>query len=167
MALVLCFHFQLGELGGLNMSVVSKRMSSQSCSVWPPCNCLFVVDFITAVCWCTLTIYALHNMWTTQELHHTLTAKCLWFYMSLRNTVSYGLKSCVNVCVFALTTVCSSLPGQHRSLGPHLSKVRSLKLDSSVWSNELVEVFYLFLLLNFCNSHNIVKTKKVFKRSLK
>lgn len=31
-------------------------------------------------------------------------------------------------------------PGQHRSLGPTISKVRSLKLDSSIWSNELVEV---------------------------
>uniref|UniRef100_A0A4W6E7W8 ArfGAP with RhoGAP domain, ankyrin repeat and PH domain 2 n=1 Tax=Lates calcarifer TaxID=8187 RepID=A0A4W6E7W8_LATCA len=32
-------------------------------------------------------------------------------------------------------------PGQHRSLGPSISKVRSLKLDSSIWSNELVELF--------------------------
>lgn len=30
--------------------------------------------------------------------------------------------------------------GQHRSLGPSISKVRSLKLDGSIWSNELVEV---------------------------
>ncbi|KAG7253878.1 hypothetical protein CRUP_022443, partial [Coryphaenoides rupestris] len=30
---------------------------------------------------------------------------------------------------------------RHRSLGPSISKVRSLKLDSSVWSNELVELF--------------------------
>uniref|UniRef100_A0A3B4FXY1 ArfGAP with RhoGAP domain, ankyrin repeat and PH domain 2 n=1 Tax=Pundamilia nyererei TaxID=303518 RepID=A0A3B4FXY1_9CICH len=38
-------------------------------------------------------------------------------------------------------TVSSCVPGQHRSLGPSISKVRSLKLDSSVWSNELVELF--------------------------
>lgn len=140
MALVLRFHFQLGELGVLNMSVVSKRMSSRSCSVPPSCNCLFVVDFITAVCLCMLMIYALHNIWTTLELQHNLRQNgfdfvCFWEILYL------GLKSCVNVCVFVLTTVCFSSPGQHRSLGPHLSKVRSLKLDSSVWSNELVEVF--------------------------
>uniref|UniRef100_A0A3B4ZYD2 PH domain-containing protein n=1 Tax=Stegastes partitus TaxID=144197 RepID=A0A3B4ZYD2_9TELE len=35
----------------------------------------------------------------------------------------------------------SCVPGQHRSLGPSISKVRSLKLDSSIWSNELVELF--------------------------
>lgn len=49
MALVLCFHFQLGELRGLNMSVVSERMSSQSCSVSPSCNCLFIVYSITGI----------------------------------------------------------------------------------------------------------------------
>lgn len=34
--------------------------------------------------------------------------------------------------------------GQHRGLGPSISKVRSLKLDSSIWSNELVEVSSLW-----------------------
>lgn len=37
--------------------------------------------------------------------------------------------------------VCKKCAGQHRSLGPSISKVRSLKLDSSIWSNELVELF--------------------------
>ncbi|XP_061565758.1 arf-GAP with Rho-GAP domain, ANK repeat and PH domain-containing protein 2 isoform X2 [Cololabis saira] len=37
--------------------------------------------------------------------------------------------------------ICKKCAGQHRSLGPSLSKVRSLKLDSSIWSNELVELF--------------------------
>ena len=37
--------------------------------------------------------------------------------------------------------VCASLAAaQHRFLGPGISQVRSLKLDSSIWSNELVEV---------------------------
>lgn len=30
--------------------------------------------------------------------------------------------------------------GQHRSLGSNISKVQSLKLDTSVWSNEIVQV---------------------------
>ncbi|XP_054608937.1 arf-GAP with Rho-GAP domain, ANK repeat and PH domain-containing protein 2 isoform X3 [Dunckerocampus dactyliophorus] len=37
--------------------------------------------------------------------------------------------------------ICKKCAGQHRSLGPSVSKVRSLKLDSSIWSNELVELF--------------------------
>ncbi|XP_074480220.1 arf-GAP with Rho-GAP domain, ANK repeat and PH domain-containing protein 2 [Sebastes fasciatus] len=37
--------------------------------------------------------------------------------------------------------VCKKCAGQHRSLGPSISKVRSLMLDSSIWSNELVELF--------------------------
>ncbi|KAL3046378.1 hypothetical protein OYC64_004396 [Pagothenia borchgrevinki] len=37
--------------------------------------------------------------------------------------------------------ICKKCAGQHRSLGPSISKVRSLKLDSSIWSNELVELF--------------------------
>ncbi|XP_072314770.1 arf-GAP with Rho-GAP domain, ANK repeat and PH domain-containing protein 2 [Eucyclogobius newberryi] len=37
--------------------------------------------------------------------------------------------------------ICKKCAGQHRSLGPSISKVRSMKLDSSIWSNELVELF--------------------------
>lgn len=37
--------------------------------------------------------------------------------------------------------ICKKCAGQHRSLGPSISKVRSLKLDSSIWTNELVELF--------------------------
>uniref|UniRef100_A0A7N6BWY1 ArfGAP with RhoGAP domain, ankyrin repeat and PH domain 2 n=1 Tax=Anabas testudineus TaxID=64144 RepID=A0A7N6BWY1_ANATE len=37
--------------------------------------------------------------------------------------------------------ICKKCAGHHRSLGPSVSKVRSLKLDSSIWSNELVELF--------------------------
>lgn len=32
------------------------------------------------------------------------------------------------------------LTGQHRALGSQVSKVQSLKLDTSVWSNEIVQV---------------------------
>ncbi|XP_068164232.1 arf-GAP with Rho-GAP domain, ANK repeat and PH domain-containing protein 2 isoform X2 [Antennarius striatus] len=37
--------------------------------------------------------------------------------------------------------ICKRCAGQHRSLGPSISKVRSLKMDSSIWSNALVELF--------------------------
>uniref|UniRef100_A0A4W3I6U0 ArfGAP with RhoGAP domain, ankyrin repeat and PH domain 2 n=1 Tax=Callorhinchus milii TaxID=7868 RepID=A0A4W3I6U0_CALMI len=43
----------------------------------------------------------------------------------------------INLCV----VICKKCAGQHRSLGSNISKVRSLKLDISIWSNELVELF--------------------------
>lgn len=40
-----------------------------------------------------------------------------------------------------LVTLLFCLPaGQHRGLGTMVSKVQSLKLDTSVWSNEIVQV---------------------------
>uniref|UniRef100_A0A3Q3RH75 ArfGAP with RhoGAP domain, ankyrin repeat and PH domain 2 n=1 Tax=Mastacembelus armatus TaxID=205130 RepID=A0A3Q3RH75_9TELE len=45
------------------------------------------------------------------------------------------------VCVHSCPCLSFCVPGQHRFLGPSISKVRSLKLDSSIWSNELVELF--------------------------
>ncbi|XP_005681551.2 PREDICTED: arf-GAP with Rho-GAP domain, ANK repeat and PH domain-containing protein 2 isoform X2 [Capra hircus] len=43
----------------------------------------------------------------------------------------------INLCV----VICKKCAGQHRSLGPKDSKVRSLKMDASIWSNELIELF--------------------------
>lgn len=46
-------------------------------------------------------------------------------------------------------------PGQHRFLGPGISKVRSMKLDSSIWTNELIEVqifhgsFFTFFIMQY------------------
>ncbi|XP_077598646.1 arf-GAP with Rho-GAP domain, ANK repeat and PH domain-containing protein 2 isoform X2 [Stigmatopora nigra] len=37
--------------------------------------------------------------------------------------------------------VCKKCARQHSSLGPNISKVHSLKMDSNIWSNELVELF--------------------------
>ncbi|XP_051566490.1 arf-GAP with Rho-GAP domain, ANK repeat and PH domain-containing protein 2-like [Myxocyprinus asiaticus] len=37
--------------------------------------------------------------------------------------------------------ICKNCSGQHRFLGPGISKVRSMKLDSSIWTNELIELF--------------------------
>ncbi|NWH72856.1 ARAP3 protein, partial [Piaya cayana] len=50
-----------------------------------------------------------------------------------------SINLCVVICkqllIFLLPT------GQHRSLGSNISKVQSLKLDTSVWSNEIVQLF--------------------------
>ncbi|NXO74879.1 ARAP3 protein, partial [Sitta europaea] len=43
----------------------------------------------------------------------------------------------INLCV----VICKQCAGQHRSLGSNISKVQSLKLDTSIWSNEIVQLF--------------------------
>ncbi|XP_045929275.1 arf-GAP with Rho-GAP domain, ANK repeat and PH domain-containing protein 1-like isoform X1 [Micropterus dolomieu] len=45
----------------------------------------------------------------------------------------------INLCV----VVCKRCAGEHRGLGPSVSKVRSLKMDKKVWTEELVQVFLL------------------------
>ncbi|NXQ89596.1 ARAP2 protein, partial [Nyctibius grandis] len=51
----------------------------------------------------------------------------------------------INLCV-VICKQCAGhagSPGQHRSLGSNISKVQSLKLDTSVWSNEIVQLFIM------------------------
>ncbi|NXA48764.1 ARAP1 protein, partial [Nothocercus julius] len=43
----------------------------------------------------------------------------------------------INLCV----VICKRCAGEHRGLGPSVSKVRSLKMDRKVWTKELVELF--------------------------
>ncbi|XP_075871057.1 arf-GAP with Rho-GAP domain, ANK repeat and PH domain-containing protein 1 isoform X4 [Nelusetta ayraudi] len=45
----------------------------------------------------------------------------------------------INLCV----VVCSQCAGEHRGLGPSISKVRSLKMDKKVWTEELIQIFLL------------------------
>ncbi|XP_066572753.1 arf-GAP with Rho-GAP domain, ANK repeat and PH domain-containing protein 3 isoform X2 [Amia ocellicauda] len=45
----------------------------------------------------------------------------------------------INLCV----VICKNCAGQHRGLGTTISKVQSLKLDTSVWSNEIVQLFIM------------------------
>nr|XP_029508371.1 arf-GAP with Rho-GAP domain, ANK repeat and PH domain-containing protein 1-like [Oncorhynchus nerka] len=42
----------------------------------------------------------------------------------------------INLCV----VVCKRCAGEHRGLGPSISKVRSLKMDRRVWTEELIQV---------------------------
>ncbi|KAM9064746.1 arf-GAP with Rho-GAP domain, ANK repeat and PH domain-containing protein 3 isoform X2 [Sarcophilus harrisii] len=39
--------------------------------------------------------------------------------------------------------ICKHCAGQHRALGSGVSKVQSLKLDTSIWSNEIVQLFLI------------------------
>ncbi|KAM8853282.1 arf-GAP with Rho-GAP domain, ANK repeat and PH domain-containing protein 1 isoform 1-T1 [Synchiropus picturatus] len=43
----------------------------------------------------------------------------------------------INLCV----VVCKRCAGEHRGLGPSISKIRSLKMDRKVWTEELVKLF--------------------------
>ncbi|XP_040901612.1 arf-GAP with Rho-GAP domain, ANK repeat and PH domain-containing protein 1-like isoform X2 [Toxotes jaculatrix] len=45
----------------------------------------------------------------------------------------------INLCV----VVCKRCAGEHRGLGPSISKVRSLKMDRKVWTEELMQLFLL------------------------
>ncbi|XP_069754185.1 arf-GAP with Rho-GAP domain, ANK repeat and PH domain-containing protein 3 isoform X2 [Narcine bancroftii] len=43
----------------------------------------------------------------------------------------------INLCV----VICKRCAGEHRGLGASVSKVQSLKLDTSIWTNEIVQLF--------------------------
>ncbi|XP_069737777.1 arf-GAP with Rho-GAP domain, ANK repeat and PH domain-containing protein 1 isoform X2 [Phaenicophaeus curvirostris] len=43
----------------------------------------------------------------------------------------------INLCV----VICKRCAGEHRGLGPGITKVRSLKMDRKVWTEELIELF--------------------------
>uniref|UniRef100_S4RQW3 ArfGAP with RhoGAP domain, ankyrin repeat and PH domain 1 n=1 Tax=Petromyzon marinus TaxID=7757 RepID=S4RQW3_PETMA len=43
----------------------------------------------------------------------------------------------INLCV----VICKLCAGQHRALGPNISKVRSLKMDKKIWTDDLIELF--------------------------
>ncbi|XP_004389846.2 arf-GAP with Rho-GAP domain, ANK repeat and PH domain-containing protein 2 isoform X1 [Trichechus manatus latirostris] len=68
-------------------------------------------------------------------------AEKIWFNESNRSCADCKAQdpdwASINLCV----VICKKCAGQHRSLGPNDSKVRSLKMDASIWSNELIELF--------------------------
>ncbi|NXI48738.1 ARAP2 protein, partial [Chloroceryle aenea] len=70
-------------------------------------------------------------------------AEKIWFNESNRSCADCKAPSpdwaSINLCV----VICKKCAGQHRSLGPRDSKVRSLKMDASIWSNELIELFII------------------------
>ncbi|NXJ79936.1 ARAP2 protein, partial [Trogon melanurus] len=70
-------------------------------------------------------------------------AEKIWFNESNRRCADCKAPSpdwaSINLCV----VICKKCAGRHRSLGPRDSKVRSLKMDASIWSNELIELFII------------------------
>ncbi|XP_036407457.1 arf-GAP with Rho-GAP domain, ANK repeat and PH domain-containing protein 2 isoform X2 [Megalops cyprinoides] len=68
-------------------------------------------------------------------------AEKIWFSESNRICADCGAPRPEWASINLGVVICKKCAGQHRSFGPSISQVRSLKLDSSVWSNELVELF--------------------------
>ncbi|KAI3376380.1 hypothetical protein L3Q82_016862 [Scortum barcoo] len=68
-------------------------------------------------------------------------AEKIWFNRANRSCADCRTPQPEWASVNLGVVICKKCAGLHRSLGPSISKVRSLKLDSSIWSNPLVEFF--------------------------
>ncbi|XP_078071834.1 arf-GAP with Rho-GAP domain, ANK repeat and PH domain-containing protein 2 isoform X2 [Mustelus asterias] len=68
-------------------------------------------------------------------------AEKIWFNESNRNCADCRAPDPEWASINLGVVICKKCAGQHRSLGSNISKIRSLKLDTSIWSNELVELF--------------------------
>ncbi|KAM4051694.1 arf-GAP with Rho-GAP domain, ANK repeat and PH domain-containing protein 2 isoform 2-T2 [Anomaloglossus baeobatrachus] len=68
-------------------------------------------------------------------------AEKIWFNESNRSCADCRAPNpdwaSINLCV----VICKDCAGQHKTLGSKISKVQSLKLDPTIWSNELVKLF--------------------------
>ncbi|XP_069600729.1 arf-GAP with Rho-GAP domain, ANK repeat and PH domain-containing protein 2 isoform X3 [Ranitomeya imitator] len=68
-------------------------------------------------------------------------AEKIWFNESNRRCADCRAPNpdwaSINLCV----VICKDCAGQHKILGSKISKVQSLKLDPTIWSNELVQLF--------------------------
>ncbi|KAM4714884.1 arf-GAP with Rho-GAP domain, ANK repeat and PH domain-containing protein 2 isoform 2-T2 [Anableps anableps] len=76
-----------------------------------------------------------------ETLYDYEVAEKIWFNEANMSCADCGAPQPEWASVNLGVVICKKCAGQHRSLGPSLSKIRSLKLDSSIWSNELVELF--------------------------
>ncbi|NXG45791.1 ARAP3 protein, partial [Psilopogon haemacephalus] len=76
-----------------------------------------------------------------ETLYDYEVAEKIWSNKANRHCADCGAQNpdwaSINLCV----VICKQCAGQHRSLGSNISKVQSLKLDTSVWSNEMVQLF--------------------------
>ncbi|XP_030609581.1 LOW QUALITY PROTEIN: arf-GAP with Rho-GAP domain, ANK repeat and PH domain-containing protein 2 [Archocentrus centrarchus] len=76
-----------------------------------------------------------------ETLYDYEVAEKIWFNEANRSCADCHAPQPEWASVNLGVVICKKCAGQHRSLGPSISKVRSLKLDCSIWSNELVELF--------------------------
>ncbi|XP_036381650.1 arf-GAP with Rho-GAP domain, ANK repeat and PH domain-containing protein 1 [Megalops cyprinoides] len=62
-----------------------------------------------------------------------------------------------------LVVICEACAGQHRSMGINISKVRSLKMDSKVWTEPLIQLFVLYgnKVANDVWAHNVPAAEQI------
>ncbi|KAM5194478.1 arf-GAP with Rho-GAP domain, ANK repeat and PH domain-containing protein 2 [Mantella aurantiaca] len=68
-------------------------------------------------------------------------AEKIWFNESNRSCADCRAPNPDWASINVGVVICWSCAGQHRALGSKISKVHSLKLNTSIWTNELVELF--------------------------
>ncbi|XP_074392219.1 arf-GAP with Rho-GAP domain, ANK repeat and PH domain-containing protein 1 isoform X1 [Zonotrichia albicollis] len=80
----------------------------------------------------------------TEALSNSEVAERIWAVDSNRFCADCGSPkpdwASINLCV----VICKRCAGEHRGLGPGITKVRSLKMDRKVWTEELIELFQRF-----------------------
>ncbi|KAM4789058.1 LOW QUALITY PROTEIN: arf-GAP with Rho-GAP domain, ANK repeat and PH domain-containing protein 1 [Cyanocitta cristata] len=79
-----------------------------------------------------------------EALSNSEVAERIWAVKSNRFCADCGSPkpdwASINLCV----VICKRCAGEHRGLGPGITKVRSLKMDRKVWTEELIELFQQF-----------------------
>ncbi|XP_075715078.1 arf-GAP with Rho-GAP domain, ANK repeat and PH domain-containing protein 2 isoform X2 [Rhinoderma darwinii] len=68
-------------------------------------------------------------------------AEKIWFNESNRSCADCQAPNPDWASINLGIVICKDCAGQHKTLGSKISKVHSLKLDLTIWSNELVELF--------------------------
>ncbi|NXI29291.1 ARAP1 protein, partial [Sterrhoptilus dennistouni] len=80
----------------------------------------------------------------SEALSNSEVAERIWAVESNRFCADCGSPkpdwASINLCV----VICKRCAGEHRGLGPGITKVRSLKMDRKVWTEELIELFQQF-----------------------
>ncbi|CAL8351371.1 unnamed protein product [Lota lota] len=78
-----------------------------------------------------------------EALSNSEVAERIWAEPSNRCCADCGAANpdwaSINLCV----VVCKRCAGEHRGLGPSISKIRSLKMDRKVWTEDLIQLFLL------------------------
>ncbi|KAJ7418480.1 ArfGAP with RhoGAP domain, ankyrin repeat and PH domain 1 [Pitangus sulphuratus] len=79
-----------------------------------------------------------------EALSNSEVAERIWTVESNRSCADCGSPkpdwASINLCV----VICKRCAGEHRGLGPGITKVRSLKMDRKVWTEELIKLFQQF-----------------------
>ncbi|NWU17265.1 ARAP1 protein, partial [Cephalopterus ornatus] len=79
-----------------------------------------------------------------EALSSSEVAERIWAVESNRSCADCGSPkpdwASINLCV----VICKRCAGEHRGLGPGITKVRSLKMDRKVWTEELIKLFQQF-----------------------